>query len=135
MLTSLKFISYTSLFHGITQHMPGYFTDERGTGNIFDLSSGSSEASNRTQRFSILCRTYRGDVHKMMSGLLVYSFLRSSIQFTKLLSNIDVSNVELQGDLSLDDDAEDQGHSEAEDGDQSSDDSRSSVDSDDIFDD
>ena len=96
-LTSLKFISYTSHFHGITQHMPGNFIDERGTGNIFDLSSGSLEASNRTQRFSILCRTYRGDVDKMMSGSLVYSFLRSSIQFTKQLSNIDVSNVEFQG--------------------------------------
>ena len=40
-LTSLKFITYISPFHGITQHMPGYFTDERGTGNIFYLSSGS----------------------------------------------------------------------------------------------
>merc|ERR1712218_51571 len=77
-LTSLKFISYTCQFHGITQHMPGYFIDERGTGNIFYLSSGSLEASNKTQRFSILCRTYRGE---MMSGSLVYSFLRSSIQF------------------------------------------------------
>ena len=136
-LTSLKFISYTSHFHGITQHMPGNFTDERGTGNIFDLSSGSLEASNRnrTQRFSILCRTYRGDVDKMMSGSLVYSFLRSSIQFTKLLSNIDVSNVELQGDLSVEDDDEDLGHTEAEDGNLSSDDSRSSVDPEDIFDD
>ena len=65
----------------------------------------------------------------------MYSFLRSSIQFTKLLSNIDVSNVEFQGDLSLDDDDGDQGHSEAEDGNLSSDDSRSSVDSNDIFDD
>ena len=71
----------------------------------------------------------------MMSGSLVYSFLRSSIQFTKLLSNIDVSNVEFQDDLSLDDDDEDHGHTEAEDGDQSSDDSRSSLDSEDIFDD
>ena len=108
-LTSLKFISYTSHFHGITQHMPGNFTDERGTGNIFDLSSGSLEASNRnrTQRFSILCRTYRGDVDKMMSGSLVYSFLRSSIQFTKQLSNIDVSNVEFRGDLSMEEDDED----------------------------
>ena len=26
-LTSLKFITYTSHFHGITQHMPGYFTE------------------------------------------------------------------------------------------------------------
>ena len=115
--------------------MPGYFTNESGTGNIFDFSSGSSEASNKTQGFSILCRTYRGDVHKMMSGLLVYSFLRSSIQFTKLLSNIDVSNVEFQDDQSLEDDVEDHGHTEAEDGDQSSDESRSSVDSEDIFDD
>ena len=134
-LTNLKFLSYTSLLHGITQHMPGYFTSESGTGNIFDLSSGSLEASNKTQRFSILCRTYRGDVHKMMSGSLVYSFLRSSIQFTKLLSNIDVSNVELQGDLSMEDDDGDQGHTEAEDGNLSSDDSRSSVDPEDIFDD
>ena len=113
--------------------MPGYFTNESGTGNIFDFSSGSSEASNKTQGFSILCRTYRGDVHKMMSGSLVYSFLRSSIQFTKLLSNIDVSNVELQGDLSMEEDDGDQGHSEAEDGNLSSDDSRSSVE--DIFND
>ena len=71
----------------------------------------------------------------MMSGSLVYSFLRSSIQFTKLLSNIDVSNVELQGDLSMEDDDEDLGHTEAEDGNLSSDDSRSSVDPEDIFDD
>ena len=69
----------------------------------------------------------------MMSGLLVYSFLRSSIHFTKLLSNIDVSNVELQGDLSMEEDDEDLGHTEAEDGNLSSDDSRSSVE--DIFND
>ena len=69
--------------------------------------------------------TYRGDVHKMMSGSLVYSFLRSSIQFTQQLSNMDVSNVEFQGDLSIEEDDEDQGHTETEDGDQSSDDSRS----------
>ena len=81
-LTNLKFLSYTSLLHGITQHMPGYFTNESGTGGIFDLSSGSLEASNKTHMFYILCMTYRGDVHKMMSGSLVYSFLRSSIQFT-----------------------------------------------------
>ena len=71
-LNNLKFLSFTSLFHGITQHMPGYFEKEEGTGNIFDLSSSSLEASNKTQRFSILSRTYRGDVFKMMSGSLVY---------------------------------------------------------------
>ena len=38
---------------------------------------------------------------------------------------MDVSNVEFQGDLSIEEDDEDQGHTETEDGDQSSDDSRS----------
>ena len=38
---------------------------------------------------------------------------------------MDVSNVEFQGDLSIEEDDDDQGHTEAEDGDQSSDDSRS----------
>ena len=133
-LNNLKFLSFTSLFHGITQHMPGYFEKEEGTGNIFDLSSSSLEASNKTQRFSILSRTYRGDVFKMMSGSLVYSFLRSSIQFTKLLSTIDCSASVLQGDHGLDhDESVDNGTaSEVEDGD-CSDDSRSSVGSEDIF--
>ena len=76
--------------------MPRYFLDPRGTGNILDLSSAALESSNKTTRYSIKLRTYRGDPDKMMSGSLKYTYLKSTIKFRKHIADIDVSNLSIQ---------------------------------------
>ena len=89
--------------------MPRYFLDPRGTGNILDLSSAALESSNKTTRYSIKLRTYRGDPEQMMSGSLKYTYLKSTIKFRKDVADIDVSKLSIQNS---DHDMEDSGDEE-----------------------
>ena len=89
MISDFDFIDITSLIHQICMHLPEHFEDPRSTNSVLDMSSSLVEASNKTQRYSIKLRTFRGNVSQMMADSLQYTYLKATKKFK---TSDDISN-------------------------------------------